>query len=57
MRSGIFPLPIRSLYRIEVEAIAGVWRNGLESASGECRERKLSFGDLAVAVEVEPSVQ
>src|SRR5215831_11773675 len=30
----------------------GCWRNGLESADGKGRERKLCFGDLAVVVEI-----
>jgi hypothetical protein len=29
----------------------------LESADGEGRERKLSFGDLAVTIEIKPFVQ
>ena len=52
-----FRLLIIWVYRIAVEALAGVRRSGLESAGGEGRVRELSFGDLAVAVEIEPSVQ
>jgi len=55
--SASFMLLIRCVCRIAVESIAGVLRNRLESAGGEGRERELSLGDLAVAVEIEPSVQ
>ena len=56
-RSVSFRLLIRWGYRIAVGVLAGVWRGGLESADSEGCERKLSFGDLAVVVEIEPPIQ
>jgi hypothetical protein len=50
-------LTISGIRRIAIEALAGTRRSRLESADAEGHERELSFGDLAVAVGIEPSVQ
>jgi hypothetical protein len=55
-RSARFRLPVISVYGGAVEAHVRAWGSGLESTDGEGRERKLSFGDFAVAVEIEPSI-
>jgi hypothetical protein len=39
-----------------METLAGKYRCRLGSADAEGREREFSFGDLAVAVEIEPSI-
>jgi hypothetical protein len=51
-----FSLAIGGFHRFAVDAHAGLWRSWLESADSEGRERKLSFDDLGVAIEIEPSV-
>ena len=55
-RSPSFRLLIRSVCISAVRVHVRAWRNWLESASGEGRERKLSFGDFSVTVEIEPSI-
>jgi hypothetical protein len=54
--SASLRLTISGIRRTAIETLAGKYRCRLESADAEGRKRKLSFSDLAVAVEIEPSI-